>query len=59
MRRFGVAPRVKLNPRNLRCDGCATALLTLLILKKTTPRWSDLRRASIAPIRRQNQGIIR
>jgi len=32
MRRFGVAPRVKLNPRNLRCDGGATALLALLIL---------------------------
>jgi len=34
MRRLGVAPPppVKLNPRNLRCDGGATALLALLIL---------------------------
>src|SRR5271157_4672362 len=31
MRRRGAAPPVKLNPRNLRCDGGATALLALLI----------------------------
>jgi len=31
MRRRGVSPRVKLNPKNLRCDGGATALFASLI----------------------------